>query len=83
MTARIAHASMETPDGGTMSRLALALSLGALTAGPVAAAGLTPGTAALASDARPLPFLSDDYAKALGEARARQLPLFIEAWAPW
>ena len=34
-------------------------------------------------DARPLPFLSDDYARALGEARARELPLFIEAWAPW
>jgi hypothetical protein len=30
-----------------------------------------------------LPFLSDDYAKALGEARAQKLPLFIEAWAPW
>jgi hypothetical protein len=30
-----------------------------------------------------LPFVSDDYAKALGEARAQKLPLFIEAWAPW
>ena len=66
-----------------MSRFALVLSLGALSAGPLAAAGLTPGTAAIASDTRPLPFLADDYAKALGEARARQLPLFIEAWAPW
>ncbi len=63
-------------------RLALVFSLSALCAGP-AAAGLTTGAAALASDTRPLPFLSDDYAKALGEARARQLPLFIEAWAPW
>jgi hypothetical protein len=34
-------------------------------------------------DARPLPFLSDDYARALADARARSLPLFIEAWAPW
>jgi hypothetical protein len=34
-------------------------------------------------DARPLPFIADDYAKALGDARARALPLFIEAWAPW
>jgi hypothetical protein len=30
-----------------------------------------------------LPFIDDDYARALGEARARKLPLFIEAWAPW
>ena len=29
-----------------------------------------------------LPF-QDDYAKAVAEARARKVPLFIEAWAPW
>ena len=32
---------------------------------------------------RTLPFVADDYAKALAEARAQKLPLFIEAWAPW
>jgi hypothetical protein len=30
-----------------------------------------------------LPFIDDDYAKALAEARARNLPLFVEMWAPW
>ena len=30
-----------------------------------------------------LPFINDDYGKALAEAKARNLPLFIEAWAPW
>jgi tetratricopeptide (TPR) repeat protein len=30
-----------------------------------------------------LPFIDDDYPKALAEARARNLPLFVEAWAPW
>jgi len=30
-----------------------------------------------------LPFVEDDYGRALAEARARKLPLFIEAWAPW
>ena len=30
-----------------------------------------------------LPFVEDDYPKALAEARARKLPLFVEAWAPW
>jgi hypothetical protein len=46
-------------------------------------AGAAPATAVDRGDARPLPFIADDYAKALGEARARALPLFIEAWAPW
>ena len=40
-------------------------------------------SAATEREARALAFISDDYAKALGEARARALPLFIEAWAPW
>jgi hypothetical protein len=30
-----------------------------------------------------LPFVDDDYPKALTEARAKKLPLFIEAGAPW
>jgi hypothetical protein len=30
-----------------------------------------------------LPFVEDDYARALGEARARKLPIFADAWAPW
>jgi hypothetical protein len=30
-----------------------------------------------------VPFIDDDYATALAQARARNLPLFIEAWAPW
>jgi hypothetical protein len=30
-----------------------------------------------------LPFVADDYPKAVSEARAQKLPLFIEAWAPW
>jgi hypothetical protein len=30
-----------------------------------------------------LPFIEDDYGKALAEAKSKKLPLFIEAWAPW
>ncbi len=30
-----------------------------------------------------MPFIADDYPKALAKARAQRLPLFIEAWAPW
>jgi len=30
-----------------------------------------------------VPFIADDYTRAVAEARARKVPLFIEAWAPW
>ena len=30
-----------------------------------------------------LPFIGDDYPKALAQARARKLPIFVESWAPW
>ena len=31
----------------------------------------------------PLPFLADDYPRALSQARSKKLPIFAEAWAPW
>jgi hypothetical protein len=30
-----------------------------------------------------LSFIEDDYAHALARARQRNLPLFVEVWAPW
>jgi len=30
-----------------------------------------------------LPFVQDDYAGALAQARQLKIPLFIESWAPW
>lgn len=30
-----------------------------------------------------LPFISDDYDRAVAEARSRQVPIFVESWAPW
>jgi len=53
----------------TAKRLALAL----LAAAPLAAA-------AVAKD--PNRF-SDDWAGALAAARARNVPIFVDAWAPW
>jgi len=53
------------------SGLLLALALGTLAAAPA------PKKKSV------LPFIADDYAKALQEARARKVPIFIEAWAPW
>src|SRR5512143_1718660 len=39
--------------------------------------------AALHAAAATLPFVDDDYPRALAAARARHVPLFLEAWAPW
>lgn len=41
-----------------------------------------------ATDVRPpaspaLPFIVDDYETAVEQARERELPLFVESWAPW
>jgi hypothetical protein len=43
-------------------------------------------SAALASAPAPapvLPFIEDDYGKALAQARQKHVPIFVEAWAPW
>jgi hypothetical protein len=66
-------------------RLAVATAVTALLvvfADPTTAA---PAPSATASKGvkKILPFHEDDYATALAEARAKKLPLFIEAWAPW
>jgi len=31
----------------------------------------------------PPEFIDDDYARALAEAKAKKVPLFVDAWAPW
>jgi hypothetical protein len=41
------------------------------------------GLGAAAPSKPVLPFIEDDYPKALTEARARKVPIFIEASAPW
>jgi hypothetical protein len=30
-----------------------------------------------------LPFIEDDFTRARAEARARQVPVFVDVWAPW
>jgi hypothetical protein len=30
-----------------------------------------------------LPFIADDYPKALAAAKSAKKPIFFEAWAPW
>ena len=64
--------------------LLLAGALAVSSASPArAAAGSKPAGPATAGPRMALPFIQDDYTRALAEARTRKLPLFIEAWAPW
>lgn len=30
-----------------------------------------------------LPFIADDFTKAVAEAKAKKEPIFVDAWAPW
>jgi len=30
-----------------------------------------------------LPFIDNDYAKALAQAKKKNVPMFVDAWAPW
>jgi hypothetical protein len=63
----------------------------ALLALLVAGAVLAPQTAAAAkAKARPathaqsvLPWIEDDYERAIVDAKARSVPIFVESWAPW
>ena len=33
--------------------------------------------------AEALPFIEDDYGRAVAEAKKSKLPIFVDAWAPW
>lgn len=36
-----------------------------------------------ARPAQVLPWIEDDYTRAVAEAKARKVPIFVESWAPW
>jgi tetratricopeptide (TPR) repeat protein len=55
----------------------------AASALPSVAAEAGASTAAQPPPDAPIAFIENDYARALAEARARGVPLFIDAWAPW
>jgi hypothetical protein len=67
-----------------IAALVASLAPGAAGAATTSAKPAAPAAkVASAPDARVVPFIADDYTKAVAEARARKVPLFIEAWAPW
>ncbi|HET9792928.1 MAG TPA: hypothetical protein VFS34_00590 [Thermoanaerobaculia bacterium] len=49
----------------------------------LALAVVRPAGAAASEPKGALPFIENDYARALSEARSRKLPIFADAWAPW
>jgi hypothetical protein len=44
---------------------------------------LVAAISAATAHASVLPWIEDDYPQALSVARARAVPIFVEAWAPW
>ena len=45
--------------------------------------GLAPSTPSPKTAASVLPWIDDDYARALSEAKRKKIPIFAELWAPW
>jgi hypothetical protein len=46
-------------------------------------AAATMNVAAATAKKEVLPFIANDYAKAVAQAKAKNVPLFVETWAPW
>ncbi|HSD71191.1 MAG TPA: hypothetical protein VLE54_00290 [Thermoanaerobaculia bacterium] len=45
--------------------------------------GLSLVSAAPGASRAALPWVEDDYSRALAQARSKNVPIFVEAWAPW
>ncbi|MFP2912932.1 thioredoxin family protein [Pyxidicoccus sp. 3LFB2] len=54
-----------------------------LLGGACAASRPTPAPGRASASGHVLPFISDDYERALSEAREKGVPLFVDAWASW
>jgi hypothetical protein len=58
----------------------LVASIAAVT---LAAACTSPRAPEIAKGGIALPFIENDYAQAITKARERNVPVFVEVWAPW
>jgi hypothetical protein len=55
-----------------------------LLAGALLACAMAVPHESLGARAKPvLPWIEDDYARAVADAKARKVPMFVESWAPW
>jgi hypothetical protein len=61
-----------TVNGGTMkTQIAIVFLLAVLA------------TSSFGKPSKGLPFINDDFQKALTQAKQGNLPLFVDVWAPW
>ena len=60
----------------------LVLALGLLATVPPIASAI-PAKAPAAGPKMVLPWIEDDWSKAVATAKARKVPIFVESWAPW
>lgn len=44
---------------------------------------LTFSSSIFGAASKPLPFINDNFEKGLAEAKQRNVPLFVDVWAPW
>ena len=44
---------------------------------------LTLSSSTFGATSKGLPFINDNFEKALAEAKQRNVPLFVDVWAPW
>ncbi|HXS82067.1 MAG TPA: hypothetical protein VN896_05050 [Methylomirabilota bacterium] len=70
------------------AHLRVLVCLAALAAPATAATTTAPAKATTAKGATAkwnpvVPFIEDDFGRALALAKERKLPVFIEGWAPW
>ena len=72
LTVEIANAACAEVAGS----LALPILIAALASASVRSNAPEPGSSSV-------PFIADDYPRALRLARSMHRPLFIDAWAPW
>jgi len=65
--------------------LVLLAALALAAAAPAHASGASPRAkgATVAKWHPVVPFIEDDFGRALALAKERKLPVFIEGWAPW
>jgi cytochrome c-type biogenesis protein CcmH/NrfG len=84
ITLRAMRRPLLSPLASLLAPIAFLLA-GASCASSVPPGASALGPSALAPPAAPsaLPFIEDDYGRALSEARASRRLLFVDAWAPW
>jgi tetratricopeptide (TPR) repeat protein len=67
-----------------MKTLSIAVLVATLAVAPTTAPNASPDKGAAGGRPAPvLPWMANDYQDAIALARARHVPLFVEAWAPW